>query len=429
MATDLPLWLRLLRKVLKGATTRDALIALIPGVALLSLKWRLCRFAGGWKQDVLEWIFPITVTLSIFGWIEVVKAACELLKEVSSEGEGVSVSVLVDSQGSNVSTITDRNDGYRVKIFGMASFVLVVLASLCVSSWLLGVRFVAVSTSPSTPTTQASASENLESSLDDDSQYQLLNLSPEKKAEIDKLKSPLYQIKAKMLDSPEYYKLRVAKDNFRATVEQIEQQYRCLIDTATVTCLAKPPATITAQDIDINVSLKMVTPELSQNVFWVIRDGIKLRVPIVLFVSLTNHYKEPFKIDSLYLEAKSVGGWIDTRMADTLVNNVQGMDKKLLVLQGKNGAFSMKGDYLIPSLYDRVIQPGDTVEGWIIVEYPKGIKYGNSIGDMRISLLAAHHWIASKTFPANPPIFDKINSKESKEFYFAPLDTLITEDR
>jgi len=427
MATDLPLWLRLLRKVLRGATKRDALIALICGAALLVLKWRLGRFAGGWKQDVLEWIFPITVTLAVFGGIEVIKAACELLKEVSSEDAG-EVSVLVDPQGSNVSAAIGPRDSYQVKIIGMASFVIVVLLSLCVSSWLLGVRFVAISpNTPSAATTQAS--DVSDSSLSDDSQYELLQLSAEKKAEIDKLKGPLFQIKAKMLDSREYYELRVAKDNFRTMVEKIEGQYGCLIDTATVTCLPKPPVTITAQDMDIEVSLKTIAPEIPKNYFWVIRDGVKLRVPVVLFVSLTNRYKEPLKVDLLYLEAKSIGGWTDTRMADTLVNNVPGMEKKTLVLHGKNGAFSMKGEYLIPSLYDRVIQPGATVEGWIIAEYPKGLKYGNSIGDMRISLLAAHRWIASKTFPANPPVFDRINSKESKEFYFAPLDTFITEDR
>lgn len=272
----------------------------------------------------------------------------------------------------------------------------------------------------------AAVSDNSDSSLDDDSQYEILDLSPEKKAEIDKLRAPLYQIKAKMLDSPEYYKLRVAKDDFRTTVEKIEQQYGCLIDTVTVTCLPKPPLTITANHMDIDFSVKMVADEISKTFFWVIRDGVKLRVPIVLFVSLTNRHKEPIKVDLLYLEAKSIGGWTDIRMADTLVNNVQGMDKKPLVLQGTNAAMSLKGEYLIPSLYDRVIQPGEKVEGWIIAEYPKGIKYGNSIGDMRISLLAANHWIASKTFPANPRVYDQTRPKE---FYFTLLDTLITEDR
>lgn len=101
-----------------------------------------------------------------------------------------------------------------------------------------------------------------------------------------------------------------------------------------------------------------------------------------------------------------------------------------LLFCGKNACASLKGGYLTPSLYDRVIQPGDKCSGWIAAEYPKGIKYGSSIGEMRISIAASGHWIGTRSFPANPPIIGHyLDGPNIKEFYTTPIDTLITEDR
>jgi len=273
------------------------------------------------------------------------------------------------------------------------------------------------------PTPAASSSSSPD---DDDSQYALLNLSPHQKAEFDKLKAPLFRYKAAMLDRPEYYKLKVLKDEYRTMVESTEKQYGCLIDVDKLECLPKPPATIIENGVDIDISVKMVAEELSKTFFWIIKnDTVKVRVPIVLFISLTNRHTTPLKIDLLYLDAKSVDGWADIRMADSLSAGVQTMSAKPLILEAKNASVSVKGEYLLPTLYDQIIQPGDKVEGWIIAEYPKGFKYGKSIGDMRISLLAGKHWIVSKTFPANPRVY---NNELSSAWYFKPLDTLITED-
>ena len=104
--------------------------------------------------------------------------------------------------------------------------------------------------------------------------------------------------------------------------------------------------------------------------------------------------------------------------------------------EGRNGSFVIR-EPLVPGheasgVVAKVgegvsrVKPGDKIEGWIIAEYPKGIKYGNSLGDMRLSLHAANGWIASQTFPANPRVYD---NSLSREWYFAPLDTLITEDQ
>jgi hypothetical protein len=264
------------------------------------------------------------------------------------------------------------------------------------------------------------------STVGGDSQYALFNFSLEEKAEFEKLKAPLVQYKAAILDTPEYYQARVSEDKFREMLESLETKYGCLIDTNKNQCLPKPPATISGGKVDIEVSVRMVADELSKTFFWVIpNNSVKIRVPIVLFVSLINRQATPLKIDLLYLDAQAVEGWADIRMADSLFPGVRLMSTRPLVLEAKNACASMKGEYLLPSLYDRIIQPGDKVEGWIVAEYPKGFKYGNSIGDMRISLLAGDEWIASKTFPANPRLY----KDHSFDWYFIPLDTLPTKDR
>jgi hypothetical protein len=307
---------------------------------------------------------------------------------------------------------------------GFAAVGLVGAVVTCSYWWFAGKM---VSPAPATSTSSSTDYSGSDSSIssDADSQYQLLNLSPQQKAELDKLKAPLFEYKAALLDMPEYYKARVAKDEFRKTLEDTERQNRCLIDTAKVECFPKPPAAISRDEVEIDISVKMVADELSKTFFWVIRNKtVRVRVPIALFVSLTNRQATPLKIDLLYLDARSVGGWADIRMADSLFPAAEKMSDKPLVLQAKNACASMKGEYLLPSLYDRIIQPGDKVEGWIIAEYPKGFKYGSSIGDMRISLLAGDQWIASKTFPANPRVY----KDHPFEWYFTPLDTLITEE-
>ena len=277
------------------------------------------------------------------------------------------------------------------------------------------------------PSPATSSSYSTTSSVpDNNDQFALLHLSRKRKAELDRLKAPMYQYKAFILDTPEYYNVKRSKDEFRAVLERIESDTGCLVDMPKVECLPRPPTTITENQIDIDISTIMVANELGKNSFWVIKNkSIKVRVPIVLFVSMRNRQSRPIKIGLIYLDAKSVNGWADARMADSLLPSSHDMTEKPLVLEATNAAASMKGEYLVPSLYDRIIQPGDKVEGWIIAEYPKGFKFGNSIGDMRLSLLAGNQWIASKTFPSHPPVF---GNNEPFEFYSTPLDTLITED-
>jgi hypothetical protein len=301
--------------------------------------------------------------------------------------------------------------GYLV--FGLAGMIL-----LSGYWWLTGKML-------SPPTSGADSS-------DEDSQYAILNLSPEEKAKIDGLKAPLFRFKAEILDRPEYYKLRAVKDEYRKFVESIEAEHQCLIDAEKIECLPKPPKDlkISNTDVDIDVPVRVITDAVSPGHFWIIHDQrVKLRIPVVLFVSLTNRKIEPIQISLLYLEARAVGGWADVRMADSLTLDVRPMENRPLVLQASNACVSVKGEYLLPSLYERVIQPGEKVEGWIVAEYPKGFKDGNSIGEMRISLVSANRWIASKVFNANPRTFgDDFTTLHGGEFYFLPLDTLITEE-
>lgn len=308
---------------------------------------------------------------------------------------------------------------------GFATVGLVGAVVACGYWWLTGRMLSPAPVAATSTSSDYSADSSVFS--DDDSQYQLLNLSPQQKAELDKLKAPMFRYKATLLDMPAYHQLRVAKDEYRTMVENLEKQHGCLIDVDKLECIPKPPATITENQVDIDISVIMVAEEISKNFFWVIRNkSSKVRVPIAMFISLTNRQTTPLKIDLLYLDAKSVDGWADIRMVDSLFPNaVESISDEPLVLQAKNGATSMKGEYLLPSLYDRVIQPGDKAEGWIISEFPKGFKYGSSIGDLRLSLLAGNHWIASKTFPSNPRVF---KDHPLGDWYFTPLDTLITEE-
>lgn len=263
---------------------------------------------------------------------------------------------------------------------------------------------------------------------DDDSQYDVLHLSPKDKATIDRMKAKVFPYKAALLNSPEYYAAKLARDDYRTEVEKDEEEVGCMIEVSSCTCLPKPPAEITEHQVNIDISAKMVADELSKTYVWMIENGktTKLRVPIILFVSLKNNQATPLKIDLVYLDAKSVGGWADIRMVDSLFPEQFGesIHDKPLILQGKNGAAALKGEYLVPTLYNRVLQPGKSVEGWVAAEYPRGVKYRTSIGDMRISLFSGNRWIASKTFPASPNVYEN----QSFDWYLNPLDTMITED-
>jgi len=256
-----------------------------------------------------------------------------------------------------------------------------------------------------------------------DSQYAVLKLSTAKKAEIDAMKSTLFRIKSDILDQPEYYKYRAAKDAYRAEMEKIEAECGCLIDAAKFQGIPKPPSRIDANKLNISITAKMVADRLDDTFFWVIRGSTKVRVPIALFVTLTNTQPIPLQIETLYLDAKGIDGWADIRMVGSLLPLSVPTDMPL-VLQGKNAAMVVRGGYLLPNLYSRVIQPGDKVSGWLVAEYPKGFKDGTDIGDMRISLSAAGYWVASKTFPAHPRVYEN----QAFNFYPTPLDTMLTED-
>jgi hypothetical protein len=265
----------------------------------------------------------------------------------------------------------------------------------------------------------------------DSDQYEFFNFTPKQKARLDKIKSELFRMKAQGLDSPQYHQFAEATNELQDEVNTVEDQYKCLIDLRTLKCLPRPPEYVPTGEIGIDISTKVVAADMSASRFWLIHQSIsKLKVPIVIFLSLTNHQNNATRISLVYLQAKSIGGWTDSRMADSWFADTDRITKKPLVFEARNACLSLKGEYLLPTLYDRVIQPGDKVEGWIVAEYPKGIKYGSSMGEMRISLLANNRWIESKTFNANPPVYGDrfFNHVSAKDFFMLPLDTLITEN-
>jgi len=225
-------------------------------------------------------------------------------------------------------------------------------------------------------------------------------------------------IKAKAMFALEFHQQRVARANLRRAIEDSEKQAGCLIDTDEIACLPKPPEIVEKSLITIDIAVLAVAEEITQSRFWLVRSASKLPVPIVTFVTLFNHSAEPVKVTLLYLEARLVNGWGDIRMADSLTPKSETMQSRPLVMLRENDrAWSMKGEYLVPFLYDRVIQPGDSVAGWVIAEYPKGIKHGNSIGDLRISLLGSNEeWVSSLVFEAHPTRYPSDKHIDDRSF-------------
>jgi len=263
---------------------------------------------------------------------------------------------------------------------------------------------------------------------------------PEVREKLERAMKEFYRAKAAFLESPEVYQARAARDGYRKTTEDIEAKAGCLIDTVKVECLPKPPKVVNRAEMELDISKMVVADEMAKSRFWVVRktDRFRFRVPIVLFLSVTNRHEEPIKIDLLYLESRSPdGGWSDIRMADSLnpAHPLLTMEGSPLVLErkdsyAKDGYGQMTGEYLLPSLYNRLIQPGETATGWIIAEYPKGVRYGDLIGEMRVSVQDANkRWVASKTFSAHPSIIPTEDAGPIVESsVIQPLDFFINED-
>jgi hypothetical protein len=269
---------------------------------------------------------------------------------------------------------------------------------------------------------------------DDYAQYDFLNLKPDQKAELDRIKAEMYRTKAEVLDLPEHYRMMAAKETLRKYVEGLEDKYHFLTETdhRPLRFLPRPPANLgTGDALGVDVSFSLIADELTKNQFWVIHNRMsKLRIPIVLYVSIVNRTTTPMKIDVLYLEERGTRGWVDLRRADVIGRTEPTtMQESPLIFCAENGCVKMDGDYLMPSLYDRVIQPGSSVGGWLLAEYPRDTKYGSSIRDLRLSLRTEKGWETAKIFTANPPTYgDHLKDVKTDSFYFIPLDTLMTED-
>jgi hypothetical protein len=90
----------------------------------------------------------------------------------------------------------------------------------------------------------------------------------------------------------------------------------------------------------------------------------------------------------------------------------------------------VNGAYLLPALYNRLINPGEVVAGWLIAEYPKDVISGNLIGEMRISLQdVKKQWSSAKTFAAHPTIYPNDGlGKVVISGVIQPLDFFIIEN-
>lgn len=146
---------------------------------------------------------------------------------------------------------------------------------------------------------------------DEDEQFEIFNLKPEQKAKLDTIKGQLFKYKAEMLDLSSYKELTAKTAELRDYTESLEIKYNCVIDLKKGKCLPKPPPNFQSSGaVGIDVTFSVVAEELSKNNTWIINDHeSKLRVPILLFVTITNLTNKPIKIDLLYVEAKNANGW------------------------------------------------------------------------------------------------------------------------
>jgi hypothetical protein len=108
------------------------------------------------------------------------------------------------------------------------------------------------------------------SSLDSDSQYGFLDPSPKNQKMIEEMKNILFRFKAQTLDRPDYYQYLKLKDGFRKETEAVEAQHHCLLAVPEWRCFPKPPMEVPTGKVDIDISAKVVAPQMSESRFWVI---------------------------------------------------------------------------------------------------------------------------------------------------------------
>jgi hypothetical protein len=258
---------------------------------------------------------------------------------------------------------------------------------------------------------------------------------PKEREELLRAIKNIYQAKAAYLENPLVHKAREARQDLRKKTEEIETKVGCLIDSATVECLPKPPKVIDKMQLEMSISAMVIAEELYKSHFWIVRkkEGSKFRVPVVIFLSMTNRHEEAINVKLLYLESRSAGKkWADVRMADSLSPAMPPltMETTPLVRETDNKCVVMNGDYLLPSLYNRLLKPGESASGWIVAELPKGVQYGDLIGEMRVSVMdAKEEWVSSKTFSTDPPIYPTDDAGVLVQgSIITPFDFFIDED-
>jgi hypothetical protein len=113
-----------------------------------------------------------------------------------------------------------------------------------------------------TPITSALNSDQQNSApivLESDSdQYKILNLTPNQKAKINKIKGELFRIKAQSLDTPQFHRLSQSIYELQDEVNALEDQYKCLLNIPKAECLPRPPEYVPTGEIDIDISTKVV---------------------------------------------------------------------------------------------------------------------------------------------------------------------------
>ena len=222
-------------------------------------------------------------------------------------------------------------------------------------------------------------------------------LSREEQEHVDRLHSEALAGKAKFVESATYLELTIARRKLRADMQRLEKKYGCMNENGwPVKCMPNPPKQINQSWFRITAPVSLIAEDLDSTRIWLLHPPFRLPAPIALFLRVTNTSNQSARIDRLTLESTSPDGWQQLRKVGTLeADSLYGNGQIVVQREDSDNGLAIKGMNLISRLYETTIPPLQSVEGWILAEYPPEIKHGDSLGDVRISISANGDWAGS----------------------------------
>lgn len=180
-------------------------------------------------------------------------------------------------------------------------------------------------------------------------------------------------------------------------------------ELADVLTRLKPPDSVgvSKTGFNIDVPTRYITADLKCDCvrFWLITHRpsgyVRSASQAALFVRLTNKQDARDRIDGLDVEVKEMGKWEECLRLDTAYGGMFAMNE----LGGsKRGTVLTDDADLAAKLVHGVIEPLGSLDGWIIVRYPKGYAPSDGLGTMRLSVHAVRAgWFSKDINPDAHP--------------------------